>query len=188
MAAQLAEHNAPTVTSAEWWFGIAERILLLAKQFRQKMAYQAAGIELAEGDLLALWACYADPGQAANQRQLAARLAISPAQVSGTVERLRQRGYLVCQRDAADRRRQMWHLTPEGHAALECVLRDMGVWARRLEAELPQASMPRLAEELDRLLAQDSAAPFIGRLVGTAAPCSPCCDDLGTRDLRRGAA
>lgn len=162
------------------WMAIAERILVLAKQFRQRLATSARTADLSETDLLALWACVAAPEGAANQRQLADRLAVSPAQVSGTVERLRQSGLLDCRRDPQDRRRQVWHLTAAGQEAIATAARDVAAWSKNLEVHLPDTAPEQLIGELDRLLAQFETAPFLRE------PGLPIADD--TLSFRRGAA
>jgi DNA-binding MarR family transcriptional regulator len=53
---------------------------------------------------------------------LASRLAVSPAQVSGAVERLQAIGLVDGASDAADRRRQLWRLAPSGRALIYAVL------------------------------------------------------------------
>lgn len=83
---------------------------------------RAAGVRDAE--FLLLWACYRASGQ--NQRELADRLGMSTAQLSGLVEGLRSRGLLACRRAEMDRRRQEWTLTDSG-GALVVQVRD--AWA-----------------------------------------------------------
>ena len=56
------------------------------------------------------------PNGRLDQADLAERLAASPAQISAVVDRLRRRGLAVCESHPADRRRQLWRLTPEGRA------------------------------------------------------------------------
>ena len=58
-------------------------------------------------------------GSIRDQRQLTAELGLSPAQVSGLVEKLRVQGALVPSAAAGDRRRQLWQLTTSGTALLE---------------------------------------------------------------------
>lgn len=49
-----------------------------------------------------------------DQRSIAALLGLSPAQVSTTVEKLRQQGIVESLGDGKDRRRQLWQLTAAG--------------------------------------------------------------------------
>jgi DNA-binding MarR family transcriptional regulator len=54
----------------------------------------------------------------ASQLELAQRMGMSPAQISGLVEVLRQRALLVSERSPRDRRRQTWRLTAAGEKVL----------------------------------------------------------------------
>ena len=169
----------PDGSAAQAWMALAERILMLAKQFRQRLAVSAKTAALTEADLLALWASAAATPAAMNQRELADRLAVSPAQVSATVERLRQNGLLECCRDPLDRRRQVWQLTAAGHAAIATVARDVATWAKDLEADTVPA---QLIDDLDRLLAQFATSPFL------CEPHSPAAFGVSEVICRRGAA
>jgi DNA-binding MarR family transcriptional regulator len=56
-----------------------------------------------------------------DQTDLAAELAVSPAQVSAVVDRLRQANRIAAA-PTADRRRQMWRLTPAGRDLLHTIV------------------------------------------------------------------
>ncbi len=57
-----------------------------------------------------------------DQAELAVRLAVSAAQVSGVVERLRAAGFVERGADTGDRRRQLWQLAPAGRALVTSVI------------------------------------------------------------------
>jgi DNA-binding MarR family transcriptional regulator len=66
-----------------------------------------------------------------NQAELASRLAVSPAQVSGAVERLQSCSLIDGASDAADRRRQLWRLAPAGSAVIHAVHAQVAVSAAK---------------------------------------------------------
>ncbi len=57
-----------------------------------------------------------------DQAALATRLAVSPAQVSAVVDRLRGAGRVIGVVPVGDRRRQLWLLTPTGRELVERVV------------------------------------------------------------------
>jgi len=69
--------------------------------------------EITEPELEILW-CVGEAGNGGvDQTTLAARLVFSPAQVSACVEKLRVRSLIAHQEAPGDRRRHVWHLSPE---------------------------------------------------------------------------
>ena len=75
---------------------------------------------LKEIEFRLLWALLTGDTQL-DQTRMAKFLGCSPAQVSGIVERQRSRGNISGQ-SAADRRRQVWRITPQGRALLEKIV------------------------------------------------------------------
>lgn len=70
--------------------------------------------------------------EALDQAQLAERLVVSPAQVSGAVERLRSAELLERVDAKGDRRRQLWQVTMSGEQLLNRVVdRVAGLAAKR---------------------------------------------------------
>jgi DNA-binding MarR family transcriptional regulator len=101
----------------------AERLLRLvhwtsaaSRHLRRRLAEIAAEFDLSDAELLVVWLCH---GGGHVQVELAGAIGISPAQMSGLVERLRARGLVEMQRQAMDRRRQVWRTSPAG-ALLLC--------------------------------------------------------------------
>ena len=109
-----------------------------------------------------LWACRKAPPMGAGQSQLAESIAVSPAHISGLVEQLRKKGLLEPRRDPADRRRQLWRISPAGYAAIKTVLDDLTDWAGEIQAKLGNDGdrvLGRLIEELIDVLRDRSAGP-----------------------------
>jgi DNA-binding MarR family transcriptional regulator len=80
---------------------------------------------LSEPELALLWACRKAPPGGRGQRELAEELAVSPAHVSGLVERLRRAGLLRARTAEEDRRRRLWQLTPAGIATWHAILNGL---------------------------------------------------------------
>lgn len=148
------------------WVESAERMLACGRLLHGHISRQAGRHQLSEAEFSLLWACRDIPSSGVGQNELAARLAVSPAQVSGLVERLRRKGLLEGHRPSHDRRRQHWQLTPEGRDTLQAVLAGLADWAGRLdealrserietwlleEAKSKTGGIRRLIQLLDRL-------------------------------------
>jgi DNA-binding MarR family transcriptional regulator len=69
--------------------------------------------DLSEPEFQVLWILRVEK-RGFDQTSLARQLAYSPAQVSATVERLRNRGWIAQEPAANDRRRNLWRLTAAG--------------------------------------------------------------------------
>ena len=136
------------------WVELVEQILICGRKMRDDLTRRTARQRLAAAEFSALWVCRESPPAGLSQNELADALAVSPAQVSGLVERLRCRGLLESRRSAEDRRRQYWRLSDAGQAALQMALNDLADWAQQLDERLaidgPEDAI-RLAELIDRL-------------------------------------
>jgi DNA-binding MarR family transcriptional regulator len=75
-----------------------------------------------------------------DQAEMADQLVVSPAQVSGAVERLRGLGMLQRVADQRDRRRQLWQVTEAGQALLKQIVNWV---AKRMTSDV--GGMPPLA-------------------------------------------
>lgn len=78
--------------------------------------------ELSEPEFQVLWRLRDVSGVGLDQTTLANQLAMSPAQVSATVERLGTRGWIVAHLRPEDRRRRLWQLSASGQAMLAVML------------------------------------------------------------------
>jgi DNA-binding MarR family transcriptional regulator len=123
---------------------------------------------LSQPQFSVLWACHDAPATGISQAELVDRLAVSAAHVSGIVEQLRCKGLLQPRRLAADRRRQVWTLTPTGQLAMATLASALGPWAEALHHALGTAEVQRLGALVERLSgvlrtqhASDPAAPAV---------------------------
>lgn len=88
---------------------------------RRLLAEHAEPLGVSDGELLVVWLCEQD-SLGMVQGDLAASVGVSPAQMSGLVERLRKRGLIDMHRSAIDRRRQVWRATALGRELLVSAL------------------------------------------------------------------
>jgi DNA-binding MarR family transcriptional regulator len=114
------------------WGEIAQRMLtqvVVGRRCQRAILAALDKVQLTDTQLLVLWGIDqilpASAGSGVGQSEIAQSLGISPAQVSGLVEQLRQLGDLDCQRAANDRRQQLWHLTAAGRERLQRALQTI---------------------------------------------------------------
>ncbi len=81
---------------------------------------------LAESELQILWCVRESVHTGIDQTTLSAALAFSPAQVSGCVEKMRERGLISHHQVPGDRRRRLWQLASGGRAVLEQLAQVVG--------------------------------------------------------------
>jgi DNA-binding MarR family transcriptional regulator len=115
--------NDPSSISSETWIERSLGAMAIARRLGAMVERQLHAVGLSEPAAALLWACATAPAEGLDQRALADRLAVSPAQVSVQVERLARRGFLQCHMAEGDRRRRLWQFTPDG-AALWADLRE----------------------------------------------------------------
>jgi DNA-binding MarR family transcriptional regulator len=114
---------------------------------------EAAGFAaLTDSELLTIWLCLDDEGGGMVQGELATALGVSPAQMSGIVERLRQRGLIEMHRQALDRRRQLWRGTAAAKELFALLAKPLAEIAAGIAACVP-ASDQETAQSLCRRLA-----------------------------------
>jgi DNA-binding MarR family transcriptional regulator len=137
---------------------LVHRASAAGRALRRLLADEAAAVGLSDVELLVVWLCDEGPGLA--QVELAHEVGISPAQMSATVERLRQRGLIAVQRSALDRRRQVWRTTDGGRQALAALKPAIERAAAGIDARFApddQLAMSRLALRLAGTVAGLSA-------------------------------
>jgi DNA-binding MarR family transcriptional regulator len=117
---------------------------------RRALADLAAPRGLSDTECLILWACRQAPAIGQPQHDLAMFVGISPAQMSGLLERLAERGWIAGRRPPRDRRRQYWRLLPEGEVLLAAVMLDLTQWSTRFAASLSEAQRTSLVEQLQQ--------------------------------------
>lgn len=118
------------------------------REVRRALSAPLATVGLTMDEFFLLAAC--DSPSLPGQTELSMTAALSAAQTSMLLDRLRQRTWLSPQRDSADRRRQVWKLTDEGRLKLGQVWQAMGP----LLDDLRQRLAPAAWESLDRALSE----------------------------------
>jgi DNA-binding MarR family transcriptional regulator len=111
--------------------GRVDRACRLAVAGKLALREIAAWVEdagVSETEFRLLWLLFqqehgeASKSTALDQADLAERLAVSAAQVSGVIERLRQRELVDRVPDVSDRRRQLWRLASTGETLVQTVI------------------------------------------------------------------
>lgn len=134
------------------WVGLTEQISLCGRLLRSHLAEQTEKAGLSESQLSLLWACLSASSEGLSQNELAQRLVVSPALVSGLVEQLRRKRLLTGQRDKADRRRQVWRVTASGRTLVQEILGAVAAWASRLDDRLGTRNVEFLAVMMAQLI------------------------------------
>lgn len=130
---------------------LCETVQLLAqchRQFRRLLSDRLSALGLNDTEFTVLWLCQQAEPRGWVQRDLATALGVSPPQISGLVERLRQQGWLISRRCPLDRRRQLWGIASEGRRLLVRIGDDL----RELTASLEGCFFARQQAELNGLL------------------------------------
>jgi DNA-binding MarR family transcriptional regulator len=135
----------------------AERLLRLihwssaaSRGLRRQLAEVAGSLGLSDNELLVVWLCR---GTDRVQVELATSLGVSPAQMSGIVERLGAQRLLEMHRHTADRRRQIWRTSAAGQALLQQAAARLEELAAALEIRLPPGEF-HAAQPLCRRVAE----------------------------------
>lgn len=136
---------------------LVQRASSAGRTLRRLLADHAASANLSDAELLMIWLCGDVHGMV--QGELATAIGVSPALMSGMVERLRQRSLLEMQRSLVDRRRQVWRTTEAGRQ----VLADLRPVLLRLAGQLAERFSPVDQQTLEclceRLLTATDAIP-----------------------------
>ena len=150
----------------------ADRLLRLvhwtsaaSRHLRRRLADVAEAFELSDTELLVVWLC---SGGGRIQVDLAGAIGISPAQMSGMVERLRSRGLVAMHRLAMDRRRQVWRTTTAGQSLLSNAAGQLNDVAACVSGELAADEQHTAQLLCERLAA--AAAPNTRRSNAKATP------------------
>lgn len=119
------------------------------REVRRALATPLATVQLTLDEFFLLAAC--DAPTLPGQTELTALAALSPAQTSTLLEGLRQRAWLTPERDAADRRRQVWGLTTDGEARLRLAWQALAPLLDDLRGRLSPAAWDSLGRALAEL-------------------------------------
>jgi|GEM_PF-3970398 Transcriptional regulators len=129
---------------------LIHRVSSAGRALRRLLAEQATAIGLSDAELLVVWLC-ASRGMI--QGDLATTIGVSPALMSGTVERLRQQGLIEMHRVPVDRRRQVWRTTERGQHLLDALRPALVSLAEQIERRLPPAELALARDLCERLTA-----------------------------------
>ncbi len=135
------------------WFDGTFCEIVVGRRAARVWADWSRRLGLNETDLQLLWGLERAAPERLDQSTLATRLAISPAQVSVTVERLRASGWIGQSHSVADRRRNLWQLTAEGRQVIAGTLDELTRWAA-----VPHATAPRSADSISGASTREEAA------------------------------
>jgi len=102
------------------------RAVVDGRRFSRALAHWCKRFGLSEPEFQVLRWLHEAAGSGTDQSTLAKGLALSPAQVSATVERLRTQGWIAQQSRPHDRRRNFWQLSDGGRSLVERMLADAG--------------------------------------------------------------
>lgn len=159
----------PLLTSKQWhvgaaeqdsrWTSLAHLASLCGRQLRQALAEQVAECGVSDVEFFLLWNCQRANAPGTSQVELAALVGVSPAQLSGLADRLRQRGLLDAQRDPLDRRRQYLHLTDAGSSFLQTTLSRLAPLNQQLDARLTPNQQQALEQLLLRIIEDSTGQP-----------------------------
>ena len=166
-----------------------ERLLRLVEQtssagraLRRLLADQAAAVQLSDAELLVVWLCSEASSHGMVQGDLAIAIGVSPALMSGLVQRLLERGLIEMQRSTVDRRRQVWRTTAAGRAVLAGLRPLLARLAEHLDQRVPASEQQHVVELCERL----SAAVVELATLATAAVVVPVA--AGSLATKQGAA
>lgn len=105
------------------------RLAVAGKLAARDLTAWVTGFDVSETEFRLLWllshASSADakaPMPSVDQAELATRLAVSAAQVSGVVERLRHAALIEHAAGSGDRRRQFWQLAESGRDLVQAII------------------------------------------------------------------
>lgn len=128
---RLANGAIPRPSDAPGRVDRACRLAVAGKLALREIGTWIEGIGVSETEFRLLWLLFQhEHGEesrstALDQAELAERLAVSAAQVSGVIERLRQRELVDRVPDVSDRRRQQWRLASSGETLVRTIIANV---------------------------------------------------------------
>ena len=141
------------------WIHVMQAVSLCNRQLRRALADATAICHLSDTEFFLLWACHEGPQHGVGQHDMASVLGVSGAQMSGMVYDLRDRGLLLLERPAWDRRRQLLRITPSGRSLLDQTLNNLAPLARELERALPDNELAMLLTLISQMTTVASTRP-----------------------------
>jgi DNA-binding MarR family transcriptional regulator len=131
--------------------GAVTRMQVLAKHLHKVKEHGLAEYDLQDFEYSTLKALAARKGRAAPS-ELVADLRVSPAAMTGRLDTLEERGFVVRRPSVVDRRRVDVELTEAGYDAWRSAMGVVGHEGQRIMATLTAAERQRLSNLLRRLL------------------------------------
>jgi DNA-binding MarR family transcriptional regulator len=144
--------------AADRLLGLIHWISAASRQLRRRLGLLAESTGLTDCELLAIWLCLRSECGLV-QGELAAAVGVSPAQMSGIVERLRQRGLIEMHRQIFDRRRQVWRGTAAGRQVLDSLAAPLAHLSAGIDAGLPAGDQQAARVLCERLTSAVEAWP-----------------------------
>ena len=132
---------------------VANRLRPVLLKLARELRRESHGLGVTGGQVTLLIQIHQHPGIGVGE--LATLEGVSPAAISGHVDRLERAGLVMRMQDAADRRRQVLTVTPEGDRLLRAVKRRRTAWlAERMKGLEPEeiAAIDAAIAPLSRLL------------------------------------
>jgi DNA-binding MarR family transcriptional regulator len=120
---------------------------LIVRFIRCRMRTRMPGLTMSQ--FRAMWFLYRQSG--CSLHELADHLGITPATCSAIVDRLVQRGVATRRQSAADRRRVILGLTPQGVAQVEAARGAARRHTARILSGLPEYTLQKVTHGLDAL-------------------------------------
>lgn len=118
---------------------------------------ETGGFDVTPVQFAILNALLEDPGE--DQVTLAGKVAFDAATFGSVITRLEGRGWVRREPDAADRRRKLLWVTPQGAEIAQKMKRAVGRVQQRILAPLEEGERQQLVALLDRLVAGHESVP-----------------------------
>lgn len=162
---------APFATAVGLLLELVRQTSGAGRALRRLLADEAAAEGLNDAELLVIWLCAGGNSPGVVQGDLAAAIGVSPALMSGTVERLRSRELIARHRSPIDRRRQVWQTTGLGQACLARLRARLSPLAEALELRMTSSEQRETLALCERLAgaAEAIGVPDLPR-TGTSHP------------------
>lgn len=122
------------------------------RHLRRALTEHVSRFDLSDTEFLLLWSCGQTVNHGIAQNELAQIVGVSPAQLSGLIDRLSARQLVAAKRCREDRRRQLVKLTPAGRETLNQALAGLDTLASRLGPEMPTPQHHSVIELLNRIV------------------------------------
>lgn len=127
------------------------QLSMCSRRLRQRIAECARRIGLNDAEFLILWLSNQHMPAGAAQSDLVTATGVSPAQMSGLVEKLRRRQLLESRRCNLDRRRQLWLPTTTGQQLLNSVSKEFAALSRQVDHRLSADERGVFRKVIDQL-------------------------------------